>query len=108
VLRRVGGYNLDIFHPQSERPYTRDGSVNLAHLLIGSEGTLACTRSLELQLAPLPRPRYWESLISRPSTLQWSRSAHCAATAHSGGVGGPDHDRAGAGQSRISALIRER
>ena len=22
VLRRVAGYNLDIFHPQSERPYT--------------------------------------------------------------------------------------
>ena len=26
VLRRVGGYNLDIFHPQSERPYTADGT----------------------------------------------------------------------------------
>ena len=23
VLRRVGGYNLDVFNPQSERPYTR-------------------------------------------------------------------------------------
>jgi FAD/FMN-containing dehydrogenase/Fe-S oxidoreductase len=57
VLRRVGGYNLDIFHSQSERPYTGDGSVNLAHLLIGSEGTLACTESLKLQLAPLPQTR---------------------------------------------------
>jgi FAD/FMN-containing dehydrogenase/Fe-S oxidoreductase len=55
VLRRVAGYNLDIFHPQSERPYTSDGSVNLAHLLVGSEGTLAVTRRLHLQLAPLPR-----------------------------------------------------
>ena len=54
VLRRVGGYNLDIFCNQNERPYTRDGSVNLAHLLVGSEGTLALTRSLTLQLAPLP------------------------------------------------------
>jgi FAD/FMN-containing dehydrogenase/Fe-S oxidoreductase len=54
VLRRVGGYNLDIFHNRNERPYTNDGSVNLAHLLIGSEGTLAYTRSLELQLSPLP------------------------------------------------------
>ena len=54
VLRRVGGYNLDIFQPQSERPYTADGSVNLAHLLVGSEGTLAFTRSLKLKLAPLP------------------------------------------------------
>ena len=55
VLRRVAGYNLDIFHPQSERPYTADGSVNLAHLLVGSEGTLAVTRRLHLQLSPLPR-----------------------------------------------------
>ena len=57
VMRRVAGYNLDIFHPVSERPYTGDGSVNLAHLLIGSEGTLAVTRSLKLQLSPLPRAK---------------------------------------------------
>ncbi|MDO9032815.1 MAG: FAD-binding and (Fe-S)-binding domain-containing protein, partial [Hydrogenophaga sp.] len=55
VLRRVGGYNLDIFHPQSELPYTPDGSVNMAHLLVGSEGTLAFTKSLTLKLAELPR-----------------------------------------------------
>ncbi|HEX2890995.1 FAD-binding and (Fe-S)-binding domain-containing protein [Vineibacter terrae] len=55
VLRRVGGYNLDIFHPQSELPYTTDNTVNLAHLLVGSEGTLAVTRRLTLKLAPLPR-----------------------------------------------------
>ena len=55
VLRRVGGYNLDIFFPQSERPYTLDNSVNLAHLLVGSEGTLAVTERLTLKLAPLPR-----------------------------------------------------
>jgi FAD/FMN-containing dehydrogenase/Fe-S oxidoreductase len=55
VLRRVGGYNLDIFHNQNERPYTRDNSVNLAHLLIGSEGTLGLTRSLTLKLIDLPK-----------------------------------------------------
>ncbi|KPF52147.1 lactate dehydrogenase [beta proteobacterium AAP51] len=55
VMRRVAGYNLDIFHPRSERPYTADGSVNLAHLLVGSEGTLAFTKSLTLNLAELPR-----------------------------------------------------
>ncbi len=54
VLRRVGGYNLDVFHCRSERPYTADGSVNLAHLLVGSEGTLALFRRLHLQLTPLP------------------------------------------------------
>ncbi len=57
VLRRVGGYNLDIFHNQNERPYTGDGSVNLAHLLIGSEGTLAFTKELTLELAELPRTK---------------------------------------------------
>jgi FAD/FMN-containing dehydrogenase/Fe-S oxidoreductase len=57
VLRRVGGYNLDVFHPQSERPYTADGSVNLAHLLVGSEGTLAYSRELTLKLAPLPKAK---------------------------------------------------
>ena len=57
VMRRVAGYNLDIFHPQSERPYTADGSVNLAHLLVGAEGTLAFTRSLKLKLARLPRAK---------------------------------------------------
>ena len=55
VLRRVGGYNLDVFHNQNEKPYTSDGGVNLAHLLVGSEGTLALTRSLQLQLSELPR-----------------------------------------------------
>jgi FAD/FMN-containing dehydrogenase/Fe-S oxidoreductase len=55
VLRRVGGYNLDIFFPQSERPYTLDNSLNLAHLLVGSEGTLAVTERLTLKLAPLPK-----------------------------------------------------
>jgi FAD/FMN-containing dehydrogenase/Fe-S oxidoreductase len=54
VLRRVAGYNLDIFHPKSERPYTADGSVNLSHLLVGAEGTLAFTRSLTLNLSELP------------------------------------------------------
>jgi Fe-S oxidoreductase len=57
VLRRVGGYNLDVFHNQNEKPYTADGSVNLAHLLVGSEGTLALTRSLTLQLSELPRAK---------------------------------------------------
>lgn len=57
VLRRVGGYNLDVFRNQNEKPYTRDGSVNLAHLLVGSEGTLALTKSLTLQLSELPRAK---------------------------------------------------
>jgi FAD/FMN-containing dehydrogenase/Fe-S oxidoreductase len=57
VMRRVAGYNLDIFHPRSERPYTADGSVNLAHLLVGAEGSLAVYKSLKLKLAPLPKAK---------------------------------------------------
>ncbi len=57
VLRRVAGYNLDIFNNQNEKPYTQDGSVNLAHLLVGSEGTLGLTKSLTLKLSELPRTK---------------------------------------------------
>ncbi|TEA78132.1 FAD-binding and (Fe-S)-binding domain-containing protein [Allopusillimonas ginsengisoli] len=54
VLRRVGGYNLDIYRPQGPRPYGPPGSINMAHLLVGSEGTLAYTRQITLRLVPLP------------------------------------------------------
>ncbi len=81
VLRRVGGYNLDIFDNQSERPYTAGGDVNLAHLLVGSEGTLAYTKDLTLTLAPLPRHRVlgvvnfpsFRAAMQAPSI--WSSSA---------------------------------
>ncbi len=74
VMRRVGGYNIDVFNPQSERPYTADGSVNYAHLLVGSEGTLAWTRSLTLKLAPLPRHRTL-GVVSFPTLY---RAMECA------------------------------
>ena len=57
VLRRVGGYNLDIFDNQNERAYMSDGSVNLAQLLVGSEGTLGYTRTLTLRLSEPPRAK---------------------------------------------------
>jgi FAD/FMN-containing dehydrogenase/Fe-S oxidoreductase len=74
VLRRVAGYNLDIFHNQNEKPYTSDGSVNLAHLLVGSEGTLALTRSLCLQLSELPRAKVL-GVVNFPSFYQAMDSA---------------------------------
>jgi len=46
LLRRVGGYNLDMV---SGIPF------NMAHLLVGSEGTLAYSRRLHLNLSPLPK-----------------------------------------------------
>ncbi|MBE7367785.1 FAD-binding and (Fe-S)-binding domain-containing protein [Ramlibacter pallidus] len=74
VLRRVAGYNLDVFHNQNERPYTADGSVNLAHLLVGSEGTLALTRSLKLRLSELPRAKVL-GVVNFPTFYQAMDSA---------------------------------
>lgn len=57
VLRRVAGYNLDLFDCLNPKPYSKEGVPNLSHLLVGSEGTLAVSRTLTLQLCPLPRHR---------------------------------------------------
>ncbi|MEJ2056299.1 MAG: FAD-linked oxidase C-terminal domain-containing protein, partial [Desulfofustis sp.] len=50
VLRRVGGYNLDALLPEKQ-------PINLAHLLVGSEGTLAYFNTLQLKLSVLPKHR---------------------------------------------------
>ena len=57
VLRRVGGYNIDALIPDamSMRPGGAAGDgINLSHLLVGSEGTLAYSTAIELKLWPLP------------------------------------------------------
>ena len=46
LLRRVGGYNLDVLVPDAHQP-------NLAELLVGSEGTLAYFNTIDLKLAPV-------------------------------------------------------
>ncbi len=46
VQRRVGGYNLDALVPDG-------GTHNMAHVLVGSEGTLGFTTRAELKLWPL-------------------------------------------------------
>jgi FAD/FMN-containing dehydrogenase/Fe-S oxidoreductase len=45
VLRRVGGYNLDS---------VAASAFNMSHLLVGSEGTLAYSKRIHLNLSPLP------------------------------------------------------
>jgi FAD/FMN-containing dehydrogenase/Fe-S oxidoreductase len=45
LLRRVGGYNIDSI--------AADGH-NMAHMLVGSEGTLAFFTTIELALQPIP------------------------------------------------------
>ncbi len=47
VQRRVGGYNLDALVPRA----TND--LNLAHILVGSEGTLGFSTQVEIKLWPL-------------------------------------------------------
>jgi len=48
LLRRVGGYNLDLMN---------EAPCNIAHLLVGSEGTLAYSRRIHLKLAPVLKHR---------------------------------------------------
>ncbi len=50
ILRRVGGYNLDEF-ADPEKP------VNLAKLMVGSEGTLGVVLEAKLRLVPLPKAK---------------------------------------------------
>ena len=58
VLRRVGGYNLDALleGTLSKRPGSNAATsdINLAHLIVGSEGTLNYSSAIELKLSPLP------------------------------------------------------
>ena len=49
ILRRVGGYNLDEFI--KKQPFS------LAHMVIGSEGTLATVVGAKLKVIPLPRAK---------------------------------------------------
>ncbi|NVO14296.1 MAG: FAD-binding protein [Rhodoplanes sp.] len=46
VQRRVGGYDIDALVPGTN-------DLNLAHILVGSEGTLAFSTAIELKLSPL-------------------------------------------------------
>ncbi len=66
IIRRVGGYNLDAFvAPFSRRSAYGAGSpapfaerrLNMAHLLVGSEGTLGLVLEAKLRLEPLPKAK---------------------------------------------------
>ena len=83
VPRRVGGYNLDALLP-AKPPGSGDhrppgAPANLAHLLVGSEGTLALFRRLHLKLSPLPVHRvlgvchfesFQDAMVATPSLVE--------------------------------------
>jgi FAD/FMN-containing dehydrogenase/Fe-S oxidoreductase len=95
ILRRVGGYNLDWFTTNGpadavkpllspERNTAHCSSPNLAHLFVGSEGTLGITLEAKLRLVELPRAKglvvihfadLLDSLAATPLILQYGPSA---------------------------------
>ena len=77
VQRRVGGYNIDALVPGVAPP-------NLAHLLVGSEGTLAVTTVLALKLHPIPRnkvmgiahfPSFYQAMASTKDIVKLGPTA---------------------------------
>ncbi len=66
LMRRVGGYNIDSLMPAGPTRGTWAESTvnqpqthpNLAHLLVGSEGTLAFSTRIQLDLQPLPKNKH--------------------------------------------------
>jgi FAD/FMN-containing dehydrogenase/Fe-S oxidoreductase len=57
ILRRVGGYNLDLFVPRQPADNGESAHFNLAGLFVGSEGTLGITLEARVKLIELPRAR---------------------------------------------------
>jgi len=77
VLRRVGGYNLDEFTDPAK-------PVNLAKMMVGSEGTLGVVLEAKLRLVPLPKAKavmvicfadLLEALSAAPAILAHKPSA---------------------------------
>ena len=75
LLRRVGGYNIDSID---------EAGHNMAHLLVGSEGTLAFFNEIELELQPIPEhrvlgichfPSFYAAMAATPQIVALGPSA---------------------------------
>ena len=79
IMRRVGGYNLNRFVKGQ-----KDTPLNMAEMLVGSEGTLGVTLEAKLRLVPLPKARdvtvvqfdtILEAMAATPHILEHGPSA---------------------------------
>jgi len=79
LLRRVGGYNIDMIAPTSP-----GAGHNMAHLLVGSEGTLAFFNEIELDLKEIPShrvlgvchfPSFYQAMAAVPQIVALGPSA---------------------------------
>ena len=95
LLRRVGGYNIDMID---------DAGHNMAHLLVGSEGTLAFFTAIELELQPIP-PHKVLGICHFPSFYRAmaATKAIVALGSHRGRTRRPHHDRARARHRHVPA-----
>ncbi|MDP4184859.1 MAG: FAD-binding oxidoreductase, partial [Bacteroidota bacterium] len=77
VTRRNNGYAIDVLLESS--PFTSGGpNFNMAKLLAGSEGTLAFTTSIKLNLIPLP-PQHRALMCAHFKSLEESIQANLVA-----------------------------
>ncbi|WP_324664404.1 FAD-binding and (Fe-S)-binding domain-containing protein [Haloarcula sediminis] len=75
LKRNVSGYNLDRLVAEYEGEYGEAGTVNLARLLAGSEGTLAVVTEATVSLEPLPETKSvalltYDSVVEAVSDVQ--------------------------------------
>ena len=92
LMRRVGGYNIDALLPDGvpicawnkSTLFEPERYPNLAHLLVGSEGTLGFSSRIELKLKPIPHqkvlgvchfPSFYKAMASTKKIVELEPSA---------------------------------
>jgi len=85
ILRRVGGYNLDMFAARVATKHRATPlAANLSHIFVGSEGTLGIVLEAKLRLVELPKAKavcvaqfahLLDALAATPAILEHGPSA---------------------------------